>query len=50
MENTKNPDPEMIREYQIGNTCYVVKSLSKEQAQEDAVTKVKRLIRNDLKQ
>ena len=37
-------------EYQIGNTCYVVKSRSKEQAQEDAVTKVKRLIRNDLKQ
>ena len=30
MENTKNPDPEMIREYQIGNTCYVVKSRSKE--------------------
>ncbi|WP_243898703.1 transposon-encoded TnpW family protein, partial [Intestinimonas butyriciproducens] len=50
MENTKNPVPEMIREYQIGNTCYVVKSRSKEQAQEDAVTKVKRLIRNDLKQ
>ena len=49
MENTKNPVPEMIREYQIGNTCYVVKSRSKEQAQEDAVTKVKRLIRNDLK-
>ena len=47
MENTKNPVPEMIREYQIGNTCYVVKSRSKEQAQEDAVTKVKRLIRND---
>lgn len=35
MENTKNPVPEMIREYQIGNTCYVVKSRSKEQAQED---------------
>ena len=42
MANTKNPVPEMIREYQIGNTCYVVKSRSKEQAQEDAVTKVKR--------
>ena len=34
MVNTKNPAPEMIREYQIGNTCYVVKSRSKEQAQE----------------
>ena len=33
MENTNNPAPEMIREYQIGNTCYVVKSRSKEQAQ-----------------
>ena len=50
MEITKNPDPEMIREYQIGITCYVVKSLSKEHDQEDAVKKVKRLIRNDLKQ
>ena len=44
MENTKNPVPEMIREYQIGNTCYVVKSRSKEQAQEDAVTKVRKTI------
>ena len=50
METTKNAVPVMVREYQIGNTCYVVKSRSKEQAQEDAVTKVKRLIRNVLKQ
>lgn len=49
MEMTKNAVPEIVREYQIGNTCYVVKSRSKEQAQEDAVTKVKRLIRNELK-
>ena len=48
MENTKNPATEMIREYQIGSTCYVVNSRSKEQA--EAVTKVIRLIRNDLKQ
>ena len=50
METTKNAVSVMVREYQIGNTCYVVKSRSKEQAQEDAVTKVKRLIRNELKQ
>lgn len=29
MENTKNPVPEMIREYQIGNTCYVVNPAQK---------------------
>lgn len=50
METTKNAVPVMVREYQIGNTCYVVKSRSKEQAQEDAVTKVRRLIRNEVKQ
>lgn len=49
MENVKTAAPEMVREYQIGNTCYVVKSHSKKEAREDAVTKVKRLIRNDLR-
>lgn len=49
MQNVKTPVPEMVREYQIGNTCFMVKSRSKEQAKEDAVTKVKRLIRNDIK-
>ncbi|MCW0884549.1 transposon-encoded TnpW family protein [Clostridioides difficile] len=49
MQNVKTTVPEMVREYQIGNTCYMVKSRSKEQAREDAVTKVKRLIRNDIK-
>ncbi|HBG4838689.1 TPA: transposon-encoded TnpW family protein [Clostridioides difficile] len=39
----------MVREYQIGNTCYVVKSRSREQAKEDAVTKMKRLICNNIK-
>lgn len=41
--------PDMVREYKIGNTAYVVSSRSKETATEDAVTKVKRLIRNDLR-
>lgn len=39
----------MVREYKIGNTAFVVKSHSKENAAEDAVTKIKRLIRNDLR-
>ena len=39
----------MVREYKIGNTAYVVSSRSKETAAENAVTKVKRLIRNDLR-
>lgn len=39
----------MVREYKIGNTTYVVKSHSRPDATEDAVSKVKRLIRNDLR-
>ena len=38
METTNNTVPEIVREYQIGNTCYVVKSRSKEQAQEESKT------------
>lgn len=49
MQNVETTVPEMVRKYQIGNTCYMVKSRSKEQAREDALTKVKRLIRNDIK-
>ncbi|MFV0361932.1 MAG: transposon-encoded TnpW family protein [Suipraeoptans sp.] len=39
----------MVREYKIGSTTYVVKSQSKPDAKEDAITKVKRLIKNDLR-
>ena len=48
MQNKEQTTPEMVREYKIGNTTYVVKAHSKDGATEDAVTKVKRLIRNDL--
>lgn len=41
--------PQMVREYKIGSTTYVVKSQSKPDAKEDAITKVKRLIKNDLR-
>ena len=49
MQNEKINAPQMVREYKIGNTTYVVKSHSKPDATEDAVSKVKRLIRNDLR-
>ncbi|MFV0579854.1 MAG: transposon-encoded TnpW family protein [Fusobacterium ulcerans] len=49
MQNEEKKAPVMVREYKIGNTAYVVKSHSKENAVEDAATKIKRLIRNDLR-
>lgn len=49
MQNEKTNAPQMVREYKIGNTTYVVKSHSRPDATEDAVSKVKRLIRNDLR-
>lgn len=49
MQNEKKAAPQMVREYKIGNTTYVVKSHSRPDATEDAVSKVKRLIRNDLR-
>jgi len=45
MQNEKSTAPSMVREYKIGNTTYVVKSHSRQ----DAVSKVRRLIRNDLR-
>lgn len=49
MQNETITAPQMVREYKIGNTVYVVKSHSRPDATEDAVSKVKRLIRNDLR-
>lgn len=49
MQNEQKPVPDMVREYKIGNTTYVVKSHSRPDAVEDAVSKIKRLIRNDLR-
>lgn len=49
MQNEEINAPQMVREYKIGNTTYVVKSHSRPDAMEDAVSKVKRLIRNDLR-
>lgn len=49
MQNEQKLVPNMVREYKIGNTTYVVKSHSRPDAVEDAVSKIKRLIRNDLR-
>jgi len=44
-ENTTAP---VVREYKIGDMTYIVKAVVKNGAKEDAATKVRRLIRNDL--
>lgn len=39
---------EMVREYKIGNTTFIVKSRSREDAKEKAEDKIKRLIHNEI--
>ena len=38
----------VVREYKIGDMTYIVKAVVKDGAKEDAATKVRRLIQNDL--
>ena len=38
----------VVREYNIGDTKYIVKASVKAGADEDAATKIRRLIRNDI--
>ena len=45
-QTTKSP---VVREYKIGDITYIVKAVVKDGVKEDAATKVRRLIRNDLK-
>jgi hypothetical protein len=45
---TTSPQPPVIREYYIGDTKYIVTATVKTGADEDAVTKVRRLIRNEI--
>ena len=45
--NKKSTAP-VVREYKIGDMTYIVKTVVKDGAKEDAATKVRRLIRNDL--
>lgn len=49
MTNKNNEIPaEMVREYKIGNTTFIVKSRSREDAKEKAEDKIKRLIHNEI--
>ena len=44
-QETKSP---VVREYKIGDITYIVKAVEKNGVKEDAATKVRRLIHNDL--
>lgn len=52
MEQTKTQETKslVLREYKIGDITYIVKAVVKDGAKEDAATKVRRLIQNNLKQ
>ena len=39
----------IVREFMIGDLTYIFKAVIKDGAKEDAVTKVRRLIQNDLR-
>lgn len=39
----------VVRKYKIGDITYIVKAVVKDGVKEDAATKVRRLIQNDLK-
>lgn len=45
---TKQDQSPVVRKYQIGDMTYIVKAVVKDGVKEDAATKVRRLIRNDL--
>ena len=46
MKKTSSP---IVREYKIGDITHIVKAVIKDGAKEDAVTRVRRLIQNDLR-
>jgi hypothetical protein len=43
------PRPPVVREYDIGDTKYIVTATVKVGASEDAAAKVRRLIRNEIR-
>lgn len=51
MEQTNKQEAKspIVREYKIGDITYIVKAVVKDGVREDAATKVRRLIHNDLK-
>ena len=46
---TKKESSPVVRKYKIGDMTYIVKAVTKDGAKEDAATKVRRLIQNDLR-
>lgn len=40
----------IVRQYEIGGVTYIVKAVTKDGVKEDAATKIRRMIRNDLQQ
>ena len=50
MEQSKNQETKspVVRKYKIGDITYIVKAVVKDGVKEDAATKVRRLIQNDL--
>ena len=48
LQSKRKEYPSVVREYTIGDTKYIVKASVKEGATEDAATKIRRLIRNDI--
>ena len=47
MKKTASP---IVREYKIGDITYIVNAVVKDGAKEDAATKIRRMIRNDMQQ
>ena len=45
-QETQSP---IVREYKIGDITYIVKAVVKDGVKEDAATKVRRLIQNELR-
>ena len=39
----------VVREYKIGDMTYIVKAVTKDGVKEDAATKIRRMIQNDLR-
>lgn len=49
ISTTQKDASPIVRKYTIGGITYIVRAVTKDGAKEDAATKVRRLIRNDLK-
>lgn len=47
-ETKQNTSAPVVRKYEIGGVLYIVKATVKDGAAENAITKINRLIKNDL--